>query len=71
MTAITHLERLVYAIKRHRIAKRRWERMDLRRPSDRVNAETIRADYLEAADLLREAEDLAELYVTITMEHAQ
>lgn len=68
MTPQLLLERLVYAIDTHRRAKRRWERMDLRRMSDRVNAEQIRADYIEASTLLREAEHLASTYVTLIKE---
>lgn len=62
------LERLVYAINTHRRAKLRWERMDLRRPSDRLHAEKIRAEYLEAVDLLQEAESMANLYVNLNKE---
>lgn len=66
--AKTLLERLVYAMQTHRKAKARWERMDLRRPSDRLHAETIRAEYFGALDLLQEAEAMAELYVAINKE---
>lgn len=66
--AKTLLERLVYAIQTHRKAKARWGRMDLRRPSDRLHADKIRAEYFEALDLLQEAEAMAELYVALNKE---
>lgn len=57
------LSELVYAIDDHREAKRRWQRLDMRRPSDRIRKAEICERFISATDRLFKAEDAARLHM--------